>query len=38
MTTASICILITIFVYLGGVLLIGFYFARKNESTSDFYL
>lgn len=38
MDTASICILITIFVYLGGVLLIGFYFARKNESTSDFYL
>ena len=38
MNTASICILIAIFVYLGGVLLIGFYFARKNESTSDFYL
>lgn len=38
MDTASICILITIFAYLGGVLLIGFYFARKNKSTSDFYL
>jgi len=38
MNTASICILITIFVYLGSVLLIGFYFAQKNESTSDFYL
>lgn len=38
MSTASICILITIVVYLIGVLLVGFYFARKNESTSDFYL
>lgn len=38
MSTASICILITIVVYLIGMLLIGFSFARKNESTSDFYL
>jgi len=38
MTTASICILITIFIYLIGMLLVGFYFAQKNESTSDFYL
>ncbi|MCH5186781.1 MAG: sodium/proline symporter [Oscillospiraceae bacterium] len=37
MTTASICILIAIVVYLVGVLSIGFRFA-KNESTSDFYL
>lgn len=38
MSTASICILITIVVYLIGMLLVGFSFARKNESTSDFYL
>jgi len=38
MSTASICILITIVVYLIGMLAIGFYFARKNESASDFYL
>lgn len=38
MTTASICILIAIFVYLIGVLFVGFHFARKNESPSDFYL
>lgn len=38
MSTASICILITIVIYLAGMLAVGFYFARKNESTSDFYL
>ena len=38
MSTASICILITIVVYLIGMLTVGFHFARKNESTSDFYL
>ncbi len=38
MSTASICILITIVIYLAGMLVVGFYFARKNESTSDFYL
>lgn len=38
MTTANICILITIFVYLVGMLLIGFHFVKKNESSSDFYL
>lgn len=38
MSTASICILITIVIYLIGMLGIGFYFARKNESASDFYL
>lgn len=35
---SSICILITIFVYLAGVLAVGFHFAKKNESASDFYL
>ncbi len=38
MSTSSICILITIAVYLIGMLLIGFYFTKKNNSTSDFYL
>ncbi len=38
MNTATICILITIVVYLAAVLLVGFHFARKNESASDFYL
>lgn len=38
MSTASICILVTIFVYLAGMLAIGFHFAKKNESSSDFYL
>lgn len=38
MTSAKICISITIIVYLIGMLLIGFYFAKKNESASDFYL
>lgn len=38
MSTATICILITIVIYLMGMLAIGFTFARKNESTSDFYL
>lgn len=38
MNTASICILIAIVAYLIGVLIVGFSFARGNESTSDFYL
>ena len=38
MSTASVCILITIFVYLVLMLAIGFRFAKKNESASDFYL
>lgn len=38
MNAASICILLTICVYLIGMLWIGFHYARKNESTSDFYL
>ena len=38
MSTASICILATIFVYLAGMLVIGFHYAKKNESASDFYL
>jgi sodium/proline symporter len=38
MNTSSVCILIAIFAYLIGMLLIGFYYAKRNESTSDFYL
>ena len=38
MTTSLICILIAIVVYLAVVLFVGFHFAKKNESASDFYL
>ena len=38
MSISNICIAISIFVYLGGVLLIGIRYAKKNESVSDFYL
>ena len=36
--TPTVCIMITIIVYLVGMLLIGVYFTKKNNSTSDFYL
>lgn len=38
MTLSTICISISIIAYLGIVLVIGFHYARKNESASDFYL
>lgn len=38
MNSSTICILITIVGYLLAVLAIGFHFAKKNESVSDFYL
>ena len=38
MNSSTICILIVIVVYLLAVLAIGFHFAKKNESASDFYL
>ena len=38
MSTAVICILLTIGVYLIGMLVVGFRFAKKNESAADFYL
>lgn len=38
MSSSTICILIAIIVYLGVVLTVGFHFARKSESASDFYL
>lgn len=38
MSTSLICILISIVAYLAVVLAVGFFFAKKNESASDFYL
>ena len=38
MTSSTVCILATIFVYLVGMLVIGFHYAKKNESSTDFYL
>ena len=38
MTTSTVCITITILVYLVGMLWIGARFAKQNESSSDFYL
>ena len=38
LNTSTICILITIIAYLLIVLLIGFHYAKVNESASDFYL
>ncbi len=38
MNSSTICILITIAVYLIFMLVIGFYFAKGNETSSDFYL
>lgn len=38
MNTSLVCILISIVVYLAVVLAVGFFFAKKNESASDFYL
>ncbi len=38
MSQANICILVTIFIYLVGMLAIGVYYARRTASTSDFFL
>lgn len=38
MSSSVVCILFTIAAYLLSVLLVGFYYARKNESATDFYL
>lgn len=38
MSTADICILIAIFVYLAGMIAIGVIFTKKNKSSDDFYL
>lgn len=38
MTTSQICILIAIVAYLGAMLAVGVWFAKKNNSVDDFYL
>lgn len=38
MSQANICILVTIFIYLAGMLAIGVYYAKRTASTSDFFL
>lgn len=38
MTSAQICILIAIVAYLGAMLAVGVWFAKKNNSVDDFYL
>ncbi len=36
--SSTVCIMLTMVVYLIGMLLVGVYFTKKNNSTSDFYL
>lgn len=38
MSTANICIIISIIVYLLGVLFVGFIFSKNNSNTEEFYL
>ena len=38
MTSANICILVTIVIYLGVMVTVGAVFSKKNKSTDDFYL
>ena len=38
MTTANICILVSIVIYLVGMLAIGAIYSKKNNTTEDFYL
>lgn len=38
MSTALICIIISIAVYLIGMLFIGFFYSKRNNSAGDFYL
>lgn len=38
MTTAHICIMLAIIVYLGAMLFVGYLCSKKNNDTSDFYL
>ena len=37
MTTAHICIMIAIIVYLGAMLFVGYLCSKQNNDTSDFY-
>lgn len=38
MTTAHICIMIAIIIYLGAMLFVGYLCSKQNNDTSDFYL
>ncbi|MGI6118573.1 MAG: sodium/proline symporter [Bilifractor sp.] len=38
MSSSTIGILVTMIIYLGGMLVIGFMLAKQNETVSDFYL
>ncbi len=38
MTTAQICIMIAIVVYLAGMLIIGGIYSKKTKDVGDFYL
>lgn len=38
MTTAHVCIMVTIAVYLLGMLYVGYVCSKKNNDTDDFYL
>lgn len=38
MSSANICIIIAIVVYLAGMLCIGFFYSKRNSTSSDFYL
>ena len=38
MTSAELCIILAIAVYLLGMLFIGFFYCKKNNSAGDFYL
>lgn len=38
MTTSTICVTITIVLYLAGMLWIGAHYAKENSSSTDFYL
>lgn len=38
MTSAQICIMLAIVVYLAAMLGVGVWFAKKNNSVDDFYL
>ena len=38
MISAKVLIMLTILVYLGGMIIIGIYCSKKNENVGDFYL
>ena len=38
LNTSTVCIMLTIVVYLVGMLFVGIYYTKKNNSVSDFYL